>query len=472
MSYIKDFGAVGDGTADDTQAIRHAIESGDGRLQFGRGTYRITETIEINTDKTGRISIDGDGGLATILMDGPGPAFRLVGTHFKAAHPPGVAPVVWRKQRMPTISNIEVVGKHKEANGFELVGTMQVTFEGVLIRQCHHGIHLVKNNRNTIISHCHIYQNTGIGIFLDRVNMHQCIITGSHISYNHRGGIRIANGSIRNIQITGNDIEYNFPWDNPEASKTAPTAEIWIDGSEHSVREGTIASNTIQARHSYGGANIRMIGNGSSKEMGVGLWTIAGNLCGSNETNMHFVDARAVTVSGNAIYAGYKRNILMEGCREMAVVGNTIDHNPDVVAKRQMVLSVTLNKCQECVFANNVIHDNGFAVHEGTPPVQIERDALLEVNECSGLTIDGCRLTDPTPVGILIKDSSFVTVANTSVIEQENEAPMEAAIRWRGAGQANFITGCTLGKGATKSLDLDDQSHVTVGDNLLDVGRK
>jgi hypothetical protein len=215
-----------------------------------------------------------------------------------------------------------------------------------------------------------------------------------------------------------------------------------------------------------------MVGNGSSKEKGVGLWTIVGNLCGSNETNMHFVDARAVTVTGNSIYAGFKRNLLMEGCREMAVVGNTIDHNPDSVENQQMVLSVSLNNCRECVFSNNIIHDSPFAKHRGKPPVQVEREALLEITGCNGITVDGCRLTDPTPVGILVKDSRFITIANTSVVEEANEAPMEAAIRWRGEGQANLITGCTLGKGVEKSLDLDDNSYVTVGDNLLEVSRK
>src|SRR5690606_10367889 len=142
------------------------------------------------------------------------------------------------------------------------------------------------------------------------------------------------------------------------------------------------------------------------------------NLCGSNETNMHFVDARAVTVTGNSIYAGYKGNLLMEGCREMAVVGNTIDHNPDSPDDRQMVLSARLINCRECVFANNVIHDNPFDKHRGDPPAQSQRKALVEIAECNGITVDGCRLTDPSPVGILVTDSRFVTIANTSVVEE------------------------------------------------------
>ena len=95
-------------------------------------------------------------------------------------------------------------GRIKDLNyGIELIETMQAVFEGVLIRRVRHGIRLHKRNRNVLISHCHLYFNTGVGIFLDRVNLHQINIAGSHISYNRLGGIRIEGSEVRNLQITG-----------------------------------------------------------------------------------------------------------------------------------------------------------------------------------------------------------------------------------------------------------------------------
>ena len=48
MSNIRNFGAKGDGSNDDTAAIQHAVENaGDGLLEFPRGDYRIRRTIEI-----------------------------------------------------------------------------------------------------------------------------------------------------------------------------------------------------------------------------------------------------------------------------------------------------------------------------------------------------------------------------------------------------------------------------------------
>ena len=79
-----------------------------------------------------------------------------------------------------------------------------------------------------------------------------------------------------------------------------PTAEIYIEaGPNGSVREGTIASNTIQATYSPSGANIRFIGNSQVGNHRVGMWTIAGNLIGSQQTNIHLTSVRGVTIDGN-----------------------------------------------------------------------------------------------------------------------------------------------------------------------------
>ncbi|MEZ6053341.1 MAG: NosD domain-containing protein [Planctomycetaceae bacterium] len=135
-------------------------------------------------------------------------------------------------QRLPTVKNIEIEGRSRGKRDYiELVQTMQSVFEGVLIRRCRHGIHLVERNRNVLISRTpSLYHNTGVGVFLDGVNLHVFNIAGSHISYNRLGGIRIERSEIRNLQITGNDIEYN----NHAAHDTEPepTAEIHVDVSE------------------------------------------------------------------------------------------------------------------------------------------------------------------------------------------------------------------------------------------------
>jgi len=181
------FGAVGDGKADDTAAIQKAVDATAGLVQFPKGVYRITKPIVIELDKVGYASISG-GAVAQILMAGPGPALKFVGTHFKSADPEGFSNDVWERQRMPLVDGVAIEGGHPEAIGIEVVGTMELTVTRVHVRNVLHAIHLVGNNRNVLVSDCHLYENRGIGIFYDNVNLHQSNITGCHISYNRGGG--------------------------------------------------------------------------------------------------------------------------------------------------------------------------------------------------------------------------------------------------------------------------------------------
>ena len=90
---------------------------------------------------------------------------------------------------MPVVSGLEIVGADAKACGVEAAGTMKATLSKLAIRKALHGIHLTGRNRNVIISDCHIYENRGIGIYLDQVNLHQINVGNSHISYNAGGGI-------------------------------------------------------------------------------------------------------------------------------------------------------------------------------------------------------------------------------------------------------------------------------------------
>src|SRR5260370_11538067 len=112
MTNVRDFGAVGDGRVDDTEALRHAVDQGGGRLVLPRGTYRLTAPLEIDLDRYGPIALAGEGGTARLLMDGPGPAVRLVGTQDKSADPARFDPRLLRTQTLPSGSALEVVRNH------------------------------------------------------------------------------------------------------------------------------------------------------------------------------------------------------------------------------------------------------------------------------------------------------------------------------------------------------------------------
>jgi hypothetical protein len=75
---------------------------------------------------------------------------------------------------MPTLSNLEIEGRHPQADGIRIVGVMQATLTGVLVHGVRTAVHVTGRARNLLISHCHFYHNNGIGQHLDQVNLGEC----------------------------------------------------------------------------------------------------------------------------------------------------------------------------------------------------------------------------------------------------------------------------------------------------------
>ncbi|MBB76410.1 MAG: hypothetical protein CMJ75_18045 [Planctomycetaceae bacterium] len=454
MSNVQRFGASGDGVADDTDAIRHTVQYGDGMLHFPPGSYRINQPIEIPLADSGPSGIDGTGGTARILMTGAGPAFRLIGTHNGTGDPSSVKGNVYPQQRLPTIRNIEIEGAHPAADGIQMIRTMQSVFEGVLVRRCRHGIHLTERNRNVLISHCHIYHNSGVGIYLDQVNLHQINIASSHISYNRLGGIRLAGSEVRNLQITGNDIEYN----NHAQHNTAPepTAEIYVDTTAPgaSVNEIAIASNTIQATPSPEGCNIRIREAAGGNARPPGLWSIAGNIIGSQENNVHLTGCYGVSITGNCIYSCGNRNLLIEDSRQINVGSNTFRRHTS-----RMGTGVRIVRSSDIALS-------GCSVLDEHPEGQSSGASLLELVESQRVNVSGCQLLDGVPCGIDATDCSHVLVTGCTISDSRPQTISRHAVRFSGAGSGNLIGMSSLGPTVETPLSLAASAGVVAQGNV------
>jgi hypothetical protein len=396
----------GDGVADDTAAIQQMIDRG-GVIELATGRYRLTQTLEVDLDRTGYASIVANG-TSTLVMTAPGPAIRFRGTHFQSADPETMQTNIWSRQRMPLIEGIAIEGAHIEADGIEAIGTVQLTITRTHVRRCRHAIRLTSNNRNLLIADCHLYENQGCGIFFDDVNLHQSNITGCHISYNAGGGIVSRGGNVRNIHITGCDIESNMSPESP------PTANVLIDcsNSQYGTAEVAITGCTIQHNNpSPESANIRILGHSNApankNHVREGNITISGNVLSDVKINIHLRDCRGVAVTGNTLWQGYQHNLLFENCSNLVVSGNNLDRNPryDYGNTADANNSVVIRRCEDCTISGlhvtNVWRDQAGILIEECRRFNISQLTILDCDKC-GLWLKNVR--DSLITGCLVRD--------------------------------------------------------------------
>jgi copper-binding protein NosD/pectate lyase-like protein/parallel beta helix pectate lyase-like protein len=426
---VADFGASGNGQADDTAAIQRAIEAGAGQIVFPPGTYKLTKTIEIDLAKVGYTSLVAHGP-ARVVMAGSGPAFRFVGTHEGTADPQSVKPELWEKERMPTVEGLAIVGGHDEADGIEASGTMQITIRGVHIRGVRHAIHMVKRNRNVLIDACHIYENRGIGIYYDHVNLHQTNISASHISYCDGGGIVVRGGDVRNIHINGCDIEGNHAKDGQ------PTANVLFDCADGSVAEAAIVGCTIQhTKEAPQSANIRILGQGVVRRnnqdvtFNCGHVTIGDNVLSDVMTNIHLNGARGVTIVGNTFWQGYDHNLLVENSLHVVVGANAMERNPLYGYTSEARNSVRFVNCRDSSIGGLHLHQV-----QGSP-------AGLILEKCQRMHVTGCTLLDNDGAGLLLSEVTDSRIAG-NLIRDDRPQP-STPIKASGGG-GNVISGNVL----------------------------
>jgi hypothetical protein len=378
----------------------------------------------------GRVGIHGDSGMGSVIMAGPGPAFRVIGSHHGTSNPDSVTDDVWLYERMPLIENLEIKGDHPEADGLELINTMQPVVRGVLIRDVRHGILIRERSRNFVLDSSHIYNCSGTGLYFDHVNIHQANVQGSHISFCKQGGIKSVGSEIRNLQITGNDIEYNY---DPEADQSA---DIWIDARVGTVREGTISSNTIQSVPSPGGANIRFIGAEDSYDK-TGLWSITGNHISNAYKNIHIDGGRGFTITGNSFIRGIDRNLVVENSRNIVFSSNSIDNNPDY--REDAGNGISIRNSRGVLLTGNQLEIAG--------PVT-GRAGAMEILNSGEVSVTSSQIFNPVPTGIYVENSRNIQIDQCMIQNGQARPGMTASIYVDGDSGQVFIRNNLVTSGA------------------------
>lgn len=386
--------------ADDTASLQRRIDQSSGSLILKAGTYQLSKPLQFDLAKLGAAAVKAEGPV-TLVMNGPGPALNFIGTHEGTASPKTFKPATWR-ERMPLIEGFEILGNHPEADGIRLQRTMQATVTRVAIRKARHGIHLVERNRNTLIADCHLYENEGVGIYLDNCNLHQINVANSHISYNRQGGIVVRDGQVRNLQIGNCDIEGNMPGD----TNATDTANIFIDlrnnDPKASVAEVAITGCTIQhsaawskvGRLAPGGANIRLIGR---PEYPVDNVAIANNVMSDTTVTVHLNHTKDVTLTGNTFFTPMPQDLLVENSRRVIVNGNVFNPRQDWAFG-----GIVFRDSHSCLIADSTFH----AVRAP--------DAAILLQRCENTRVVNCTLTETTR-GIVLENSRHCHILDCSI---------------------------------------------------------
>jgi hypothetical protein len=391
---VKSIGALGDGIHDDAPALISALKSGTSNFYFPKGNYLLLEPLVFDLAKCGVSSVSGDG-TASLVMEGEGPALRFVGSHEGTASPTTVKPGIWSGERTPTVVGIEIIGRNARADGIEAVGTMQLTISKVVVRNARHAVHLASRNRNVVIADSHFYNNRGVGVYLDEVNLHQINITNTHISYNSGGGVVSHGGNVRNLQIGSCDIEGNHQIEGPAS------ANIWLDSSGGSIGEVAIVGCTVQhTNKAPDSANIRIQGAGTDLSLErregrpftrEGNITIGNNVFSDVQVNVDIRNARGVTVTGNTFWEGFEYDLIVQDSTHVVVTGNNFDRNP-----RYQVNGFANAECNGVVFRNSAESSfvgnlvSGVRAHAAA--VEFSNCERMQISNNSVLDSDGAAL--------------------------------------------------------------------------------
>ncbi|MGW5311248.1 glycosyl hydrolase family 28-related protein [Nocardia thailandica] len=230
---VRDFGAVGDGVADDTAAFAAAADAG-GRpvvLRIPAGHYRITAWPDLPDFST----VHGDGGDATVVgCEGDGTLIHL------------------RRRQRVRFAQFGLYLTGARATAIRLDECFRCSFEGMVIRGNHlsdnhprylaqTGVVLDHNTGGTAFINCDI-NNFGVGLVTACI---QNYVTASKFASNHIGVHGTGNDHNAGLSLT--DVEFvsdNDPRttsrhiDIDGAANNWWLTNIWFEGADTAITVG------------------------------------------------------------------------------------------------------------------------------------------------------------------------------------------------------------------------------------------
>lgn len=232
---IRDFGAVGDGRADDTEAIRRACSVTDNAVAvyLPAGTYRVTAW----PDLPDYASVLGEGSdITTVVYDGDGSLVNLQDRH------------------RVSFKNMGFYLTGDTATAATIGNSFRCSFDSIVFRGNHlsdnfpkfrlqRGIVLERNSGGTSFVNCDI-NNFGIGLMTSCI---QNYITSSKFSGNYIGVL--GTGGDHNAGLSLSNVEFSSDNDPKTTDKHLNIdgaandwwlTNVWFEGADIAISVGSI----------------------------------------------------------------------------------------------------------------------------------------------------------------------------------------------------------------------------------------
>ena len=470
-----DFGAVGNGVANDTAAFVLAAASGL-PLDLRGATYLIsTATVIALTAPmfNGSITVGHTGAINQFTLGGSGNYVQNV-EFIGGATVTAIALVVLATATNFDVSN-NTFSTFKNGGIASQSGALYGTISNNKLNACSaesSGAQYGAINSNaikTIINGNTITDGsqTGISCFaVTEVVISGNTIVGDNVSVS--GGIIIDGQSVR-VAITGNNIS-NV---NVEGIQVAGS----IAGYGGATRAITITGNTIAAA-AYSGITIYGVDGGAVQQV-----TITGNVIGKSDlTNsaIQLDSAKDVVVSGNFI-TGYSLGIdPINACTNISVVGNTLVGQASTAIKAwasksvvtgNTIRGIKLNSTgiaanSAAVAGNILIADNTIdnclvginSVFTATNGITVRNNLIT--NTTTNLTYTGTlpNSSSGNNIGDAVIYGSFTLVAGAATVANVNVATGEKIKLWF----TNYGAGSTSTVGAVNITRIDNGTQFLV----------